>query len=235
MYPDNLTQIFFSLITSIIIAIPVYLHYRKSTKPAYEKYHTFWPRFFAPYFDQLLFWPLTGLLFIVLLLLNTPPKTLALISFFIGILRLVYRIYFTGRFGQTIGKMLSKVKVVDAKTGEDISYKQAILRNIDEIAVTLIGLAFFPQFIFFTKADYEHLAHSQSFKIITAALIVWAIANIVVFFSNEKRRAIHDYIAGTVVVRTNVVGADIPPNYEEFEPLIPREKKKLETIPRPYY
>jgi len=234
MYPDNIRQILLSPIPELIISIVVFLHYRKSTKFEFEKYHTFWPRFFAAPVDNLVFWPLTGLLFIFLLLLNTPAKTLMLISFIVGLVRIIYRIYFTGRFGQTIGKMASKVKVVDAKTGQDISYKQAILRNIIVIAINMSTLVFFPQFIFFTKADYRQFILSPSFKLVALLFIVLAIANIIVFFSNDKRRAIHDYIAGTVVVRTNIEDAVKSGKNENYEPLIAKEKPQL-RMPNPYF
>ncbi|HHO56218.1 MAG TPA: RDD family protein [Trueperaceae bacterium] len=235
MYPDNITRIFIGLVLDLTIAIPVYLHYRKSTKFPFEKYQTLWPRFFAPYFDSLVFWPLTGLLFIILLLVNTPAKILMLTSFIIGLVRTVYRMYFTGRFGQTIGKMACKVKVVDAKTGADISYLQAVLRNIISIVSTVIAIVFFPSHIFFTRADYKQLIFSPSFKIIVAASIIWTIANIIVFFSNDKRRAIHDYIAATVVVRTNLVNSKAKTNGEKFTPLIAKEKNSFNKVPRPYF
>ena len=235
MYPANIRQIFIGLALDLIIAIPVYLHYRKSTKFAFEKYRTLWPRFFAPYIDSLVFWPLNGLLFIVLLLLKTPVKALTIIKFAIGLVFLVYKIYFTGRFGQTIGKMACKVKVIDAKTGADISYFQAVLRNIVSIGNTVIALVFFPGHIFFTRADYKQLIFSPSFKIIVAASIIWTIANIIVFFSNDKRRAIHDYIAATVVVRTNLVNSKAKTNGEKFTPLIAKEKNSFNKVPRPYF
>ncbi len=235
MYPANIRQIFIGLALDLIIAIPVYLHYRKSTKFAFEKYRTLWPRFFAPYIDSLVFWPLNGLLFIVLLLLKTPVKALIIINFAIGLISLAYEIYFTGRFGQTIGKMACKVKVIDAKTGADISYFQAVLRNIVPIVSTLITLVFFSSYMSFTRADYRQLIFSPSFKIIVASLIIWAIANIIVFFSNDKRRVIHDYIAGTAVVRTNLVNSSENTNGEESIPLIAKAQNNLNKVSRPYF
>ncbi len=38
----------------------------------------------------------------------------------------------------------------------------------------------------------------------TIIVFGWWIAEIITMLTNEKRRAIHDYIAGTVVVRTNI-------------------------------
>lgn len=234
MYPDNIRQILLGVIPGLIITILVFRHYRKSTKFIFEKYHTLWPRFFAPYVDSLVFWPLTGLLFIILLLLNTPAKTLMLISFIVGLVRIIYHVYFTGRFGQTIGKMACKVKVVNAKTGEDISYIQAILRNIITITDTIILLIFFPSQIFFTKADYRQLMFTPTFKILVTVVIIWAIANIIVFLSNEKRRVIHDYIAGTVVVRTNIEETVESGETDGYKPLIPKEKIQL-RMPKPQF
>ena len=39
---------------------------------------------------------------------------------------------------------------------------------------------------------------------------LWFLAEVVTMLTNEKRRALHDYIAGTVVVRTNIWKAQDP-------------------------
>lgn len=38
----------------------------------------------------------------------------------------------------------------------------------------------------------------------TGLMWIWNIADVIVALSTEKHRALHDYIAGTVVVKTNV-------------------------------
>jgi uncharacterized RDD family membrane protein YckC len=34
--------------------------------------------------------------------------------------------------------------------------------------------------------------------------MLWFLAEVLTMFTNRKRRALHDFIAGTVVVRTNI-------------------------------
>ena len=53
-----------------------------------------------------------------------------------------YTIYFEGyRQGQTVGKMVMKIRVVDEKTGKNITIEQALVRNILRIIDNqIIGL-----------------------------------------------------------------------------------------------
>lgn len=51
---------------------------------------------------------------------------------------------------------------------------------------------------------------------------LWFVAEVLTMLTNEKRRALHDFIAGTVVVRTNIKqeGAqDATPNGDPTTPL----------------
>jgi hypothetical protein len=47
------------------------------------------------------------------------------------------------------------------------------------------------------------IAHHKMFWLLTILPLLWFIAEAITMLTNEKSRALHDYIAGTVVVRTN--------------------------------
>jgi len=50
----------------------------------------------------------------------------------------------------------------------------------------------------------EALVASKGFWILTALPGLWFLAEVLTMLTNEKRRALHDFIAGTVVIRTNI-------------------------------
>jgi len=73
--------------------------------------------------------------------LNTPPKTDLKWELFFEINVLVVSIFFWKKYkGATPGKKLCNIKIVDAKTFQDIDNKQAGSRSIGYIASTFIFL-----------------------------------------------------------------------------------------------
>ena len=56
-------------------------------------------------------------------------------------------------------------------------------------------------------ASGETLTNSKGFWLLTALPGLWFLAEVLTMLTNDKRRALHDFIAGTVVVRTNTEGS----------------------------
>ena len=50
----------------------------------------------------------------------------------------------------------------------------------------------------------EALEASTGFWLMISLPVLWFVAEVLTMLTNEKRRAVHDFIAGTVVVRTNI-------------------------------
>ncbi|RXJ73217.1 hypothetical protein CS022_10755 [Veronia nyctiphanis] len=125
-----------------------------------------------------------------------------------ALIPLLYFILMHHKFGQTLGKMALNVIVVDLKTEKKISMTQSIRRSSIDI---------FSGFIFVTTSlvalvniDVQRPMDSllldspvwQSFHIgISILLLGLYIAKYLLPLFNRKRRGLHDYIAGTVVVR----------------------------------
>lgn len=113
----------------------------------------------------------------------------------------VYMIFMHGKYGQTLGKMYMNVKVVKAENEESISFKHAVIRELPQLIFNIssvtLGIVFLGE-----NPDSERMKMSLGvFRFFT---FIWAMADITTFFSNPKRRALHDFIAGTVVVKTNL-------------------------------
>jgi len=120
-----------------------------------------------------------------------------------SILNLSYNIGFHWKFGQTLGKMVAKVKVVDVVNEGPLSFKQAFVRDV--VYVVLEGL----EFIFLgillvngTESLLEPLASIDTYSMF--AMYAWLAADILVCIKSAKNRALHDLIAGTVVVDLTV-------------------------------
>ena len=61
-------------------------------------------------------------------------------------------------------------------------------------------------------ATGEELIGSRSFWLLSALPALWFLAEVLTMLTNEKRRALHDFIAGTVVVRTNTEEGSAQPD-----------------------
>lgn len=113
----------------------------------------------------------------------------------------LYTILMHARFGQTLGKMYMNVKVVDAATEEPIKFNQAVRRNIPQLFFNLFSVVLD---IVYLGVNPEAEELKIPYGVFGFLGFVWFSAQIITFFSNEKCRALHDYIAGTVVVKTDV-------------------------------
>src|SRR5207248_6148916 len=103
------------------------------------KYRTFWPRFWAGWIDGLIFLPLY---FIDSWIQSATTETAVLAFWFIvyTFSSDAYSVLMHAKWGQTIGKMLTGVKVLDVSEAK-LSFRQALLRDIVLIVFSLIAVA----------------------------------------------------------------------------------------------
>ena len=104
----------------------------------------------------------------------------------------IYFIVMNYLFGQTLGKMVVNIKIVDISETRNISIKQAFLRESIWIGLSFIEFVFIKTFSNSSWVDVISLYDTLVFIIIIIIIIA--------MLKNEKRRAIHDFIAETVVV-----------------------------------
>ena len=115
----------------------------------------------------------------------------------------VYSVYFLGAHGQTPGKMAFGVVVLDASELRHVTYLQALKRDAVPLAATLILL---PYQLFQILTGRFYLLHPGSppdkiSMLISLILTGWFLLEIVTMAFSSRRRAIHDFIAGSVVVK----------------------------------
>ncbi len=122
-----------------------------------------------------------------------------------------YSIYCHGKYGKTIGKHVMQIRITRL-SGERIGWRESWLRSsVDIIFAVLSVIASLIALVAITDAQYydvtwiqrsrnlESLQPSWSAWVMTATSI-WMWSEIIVMLCNERRRALHDYIAGTVVI-----------------------------------
>ena len=106
-----------------------------------------------------------------------------------------YSVFMHGRFGQTLGKFFCGVKVLTLN-GSRITYEHAIRREIVPCLLLPIWI-----WTFGYLAIYREYPPSGMFLWAQQICLFWGVLELITMFFNEQRRAIHDFIAKTVVVR----------------------------------
>lgn len=123
-----------------------------------------------------------------------------------------YNIIFLGKWGQTLGKMAMRIKVTHLD-GSNVGYRTALLRHSVDLVfalASLIGMivamraagpgVFTPDITFLQRTTMI-VEQLPAFASISQTLSnVWIWSELIVLLFNRKRRAIHDFMAGTVVI-----------------------------------
>jgi uncharacterized RDD family membrane protein YckC len=196
-----------NLLVNLILAWLVWRYYTPRTFAVEKRYSTLGPRFWSGIVDSCVLWPI-GFLCWLSLSHTVSPLVAAGIITVEALAWLVYTIVMHARFGQTVGKRVTKVRVVDFRTEGPISWWQACLREsiAAVLTLTLLGYEIFALLTGNATAQNFRsgaLATWNPFGLLLWLPLLWFCAEVVTMITNEKRRALHDFIAGTVVVRTH--------------------------------
>ena len=105
-----------------------------------------------------------------------------------------------GKLGQTLGKMSCKVIVLDV-TEQPLTIRQAVLRDILGVVLLPIGLAIDIPRIVHGIDIYAPANVTTIDWIIMYSTFGWFVIEVGTMLTNNKRRALHDFIAGSVVIR----------------------------------
>jgi uncharacterized RDD family membrane protein YckC len=201
------THQIFNLGVQLVIAGIIWMYYRDKRLFTEMRYSTFAPRFWTSFVDGCVLWPVGFIS--TMIMASSPTKGVAIVVLFIqSFVWLFYAIGMHAKFGQTVGKMVCKVRVVDAVTEEAITFRQAVLRDSVPFLSTIILVVYqvhaLANSVLPVDAYAQHqLPKHENFWMLMIIPLVWFVLEIITMLSNRKRRALHDFIAGTVVVRTN--------------------------------
>lgn len=176
-------------------------------------YASFTERFLAIYFDASLF---------LFLFLMTPYEHLichnkvwgiTIVLCYSGLLKISYSLLLNYKFGQTFGKKLFNIKIVkDDLSPLDI--KHALLR--EAIWLLHLSLVFYFLYIPSQLISTEDIRNISPFdfeysldyywngqeRILNFIPIPILLTDAISFFINKNKKSIHDWLGGTIVIRT---------------------------------
>ncbi|WP_339891886.1 RDD family protein, partial [Neptuniibacter pectenicola] len=172
-------------------------------------YAGFGKRFGSAIVDMLVFIPFM----FVFHFIESSSLSMAMVGTVLSsILFSAYSVYFHYKFGATLGKMALGIKVT-LPNGEKIGFKQAILRSSVDLAFALFMVI--AQVMAISNADPEVYLNAgwmeraeyimplfpAWYGAVNIASELWYWGEFIVLLFNKRKRALHDFIAGTVVIR----------------------------------
>lgn len=174
------------------------------------RYANFGPRLLAAFLDALFTIPL--FLVISYYSLMHPDFTMYLVFVILAVL---YKPVMEKMFGATLGKMVTKLRVVN-EAGDKISWGQATMRYLPWAIGTLAGVYLvYEMFQVPGYTDIDGLADYGLFvtkysedndttlnSIVQSATIIIPLVSALVMLGSKKRQAAHDTLAETYVVHT---------------------------------
>ena len=181
------------------------------TKHGERVYAGFWKRFCAGFADALIIMPLIFLF----TWLEGFDRTLAIIITILSfILFAMYSVYFNARFGGTPGKLALGIRITQPD-GSRINWSDAWKRS--SVDLVFASVALIVDVLGITQVDPEGyasvgwmeraqmvMAHAPAWYATFSILQqVWIWSEVVVVLFNKRKRALHDFIAGTVVIQKN--------------------------------
>ena len=165
-----------------------------------KRYRTFWCRAAPAVVDFLVLLPMG-----VFLLWAGPRATSPVILIPLYVLNagtaLAYSVVLHARYGQTLGKRAAHVRVIDL-SGARIGVRQAVYRDSPWLALALTDIVWATQRILQGKNPFKMEDLGLIPFALAAAQVIWLIAELITMLTNRRRRAVHDWIASTLVIRT---------------------------------
>jgi uncharacterized RDD family membrane protein YckC len=168
---------------------------------AMDQYRTFWRRFWASFFDGLVLAPV-GILG-DFYFFSPARGTAILISWAVISYSAawLYSVLLHAWHGQTLGKMAMDVQVLDLSEGRTPTLGQAFLRDAFYIVVQVCSLAYFIHIVLVHKYTGDKQVPGVLGRVLGFAGLGWFLLEILSMLTNSKRRAFHDFIAKTVVLK----------------------------------
>ena len=164
-----------------------------------EKYQTFWKRFFAALIDGIVLYPLS---LIDIAANNSSNQFLFGIGIFVSsFLYIFYFIILHAKYGQTLGKKLMNIKVVDVAEVELIGFKRAMTRESPLLIATVAIFLYLFVSLFLLKNIKLTTAKEKYYDLSFLSSFGWLITELISMFLNPKKRAINDLLAKDVVVK----------------------------------
>jgi len=172
-------------------------------------YAGFWIRLGSILLDTLILLPVTGIILYVNNLRIENYMFTIIPSLIFG---LWYNVYLVKKYGGTPGKLIVGIKII-ASNGNKIEWKHAILRYIVLFLITLISVfimirsigiadnAYYDSLPWIQKTQYLMNLSPILLSIYNWSDNIWIYGELIVLLTNKRKRSVHDFIAGTVVIK----------------------------------
>lgn len=166
-----------------------------------EKYRTAAKRLWASIVDGIVFMPLWLL---EQWIYNTTSNVPILFAWatFLGFAPLFYSVILHNKTGQTIGKWVAGVIVLDISETRKLTLLQSSLRDGFYILVAIAGTMYYGFLLARSHNTEDVLRDYSSFS--ANPVFWWTLLELVSMLTNSKRRAVHDFLAKSVVTRTKI-------------------------------
>jgi uncharacterized RDD family membrane protein YckC len=130
------------------------------------------------------------------------------------LIAILFEVYLVKRFGGSPGKIILKIRIAKLD-GSPVGYREACIRYSVLFLFNLLTSAALLMSLFnMTDVEYGAFAAAKTsirsleastpvwYGPLQLAGAIWVYSEFIVLLTNKKRRALHDFMAGTVVVRT---------------------------------
>lgn len=123
-----------------------------------------------------------------------------------------YHIYLPIRYGATPGKLVMGIQILKID-GQEIGWKEAFMRHLVILLLTVFSSALMIYCLLSADdATYQGLSWMKQsqylmtfapvlFLVYTWVANIWTWGELIVLLTNPRKRALHDYMAGTVIVK----------------------------------
>lgn len=186
------------------------------------EYENFWPRFIAYVIDGLLFSLITFIFSTLLMFTDTSLAGISLIVFIIDFfVYAVYEVYMIHKHGQTLGKYLTGIKIVDYK-GKKLTLKASFYRYLSKL-VSFITLSIGHLMIIWTKkhqALHDKIMDTYAVKNKTKYKNQVILFFSIIFFAMVLYKIITMSFWFHIPVQYYMYGVDSEPFCDENKPLI---------------
>ena len=187
-------------------------------------YAGFWVRLGSLLLDFIIIIPFTG---IIVYINNQGLNNYYFTIIPSLIFGLWYNVYLVKKYGGTPGKLITGIKIIRIN-GEKVRWQEAILRHIVTFGISLLFIVIMIRSIGIAdESYYESLTWVQKSKYLlelSPVLLLtfnwlnntWIYGEFIVLLTNERKRAVHDFIAATVIIKTKYEAA-IRENMEAYK------------------
>ena len=175
-----------------------------------EVYADLWIRIAAKLIDLVVMLPVA----VLILYINGLSKS----AYFYAILPnlafcIWYDVFLVKQYGGTPGKLLLGIKIVQ-KNGDEVDWHASFMRYIVSFCLSISGIfimlwtlsliddATYVGMGFLKRIQFLNDFNPLMSKFQTFTTLAWTLAGIIAILSNKRKRAVHDFIAGTVVVKS---------------------------------